>query len=101
MQERHSALPLKLADKRGDEKRGVAFAAMLWAHANRADLDTPVEPHPLASHGGKRALDPNPDIVAELMRARTKRAGVRLLGKTQHVQDIRRTEHHWRRTLNR
>ena len=70
-------VPLKLADEPGDEKRGVAFAAMVSAHANRADLDAPVEPHALASHGGKRAVDPNADVVTELMRARTERAGIR------------------------
>jgi hypothetical protein len=44
MQERRRALPAQLAHEPGDEKGGIAFAAMLGADADRADLDRFVEP---------------------------------------------------------
>src|SRR5277367_5170780 len=48
VQEGHGALLAKLADEPGDEKRGVAFATMLGAHTDRADLNRSIEPHALA-----------------------------------------------------
>ena len=99
VQERQGAFLAQFADEPGDEKCGVAFAAMLRAHADRADLNRSIEPHALASHGGERAVDPNANILAKLMRAWAKRAGIRLLGETQHLRDVAWTEHDGRRAL--
>ena len=76
VQEGRRALLVKLADEPSDEKRGVAFAAILWTNADRADLNRAIEPHALASHGGERAIDPNANVLTKLVRARTKRAGL-------------------------
>src|ERR1700761_6655687 len=101
VQEGRSALVAKLAHEPGDEKGGVAFAAVFGADTDRANFDRSIEPDALAGHGRERAVDPDADVLAELVRARAERAGVGLFHETQHLRDVASTEHDGRETFRR
>jgi hypothetical protein len=93
VQERRGALLAQLADEPRNEKRRIAFAALVGTDTDRADLDASIEPHALSGHGDERAVNLDADILTKLVRARTEGAGVRPLRETQHLGDVARAEH--------
>ena len=90
-QERRGALLAQLADEPGDEKRRIAFAAVIGAHTDRADLDASIEPHAVTGHGGEPAIHSNADIPAKL--GGPKGRGFVLLCETHHLGNVARTQH--------
>ena len=71
----------------------VRHGLKLLVGADRTDLCPAGRPHPLAGHRHQLAVDPDPEIAAQLDGARAKRPGPGTLDEIEHRRHVGRAEH--------
>jgi AraC-like DNA-binding protein len=67
------------------EAAGQTASAIVFVHANGADLNVPIDAHPFAGHRNETLTVANPNVVARFVRSFAEWSGFGLLDQIEHL----------------